>query len=152
MWFLLGFLLGWWMFADSGIQGGGVILKNSKDEFLLVQNARSGRWGFPKGTYESEDLAYYFTAIREMEEETTFQLNKDYVLVPGSCRYGNRMYFYGNLVEDRERIPKINTVFANEHRDIGWFHRNELPQYKNKDLTDWVSDGMPSICYLHDDL
>ncbi len=152
MWFLFGFLLGWWMFADSGIQGGGVILKNSKEELLLVQNARSGLWGFPKGTYEPEDMAYYFTAVREMEEETTFRVNTDYTLLPGACRYGKRMYYYGHLIEDQERIPKINTVFPNEHKDIGWFRRENLPQKKNKDLVDWVSDGMPSMCYLHDDL
>jgi 8-oxo-dGTP pyrophosphatase MutT (NUDIX family) len=152
MWFLLGFFLGWWTFADSGIQGAGVILANSKNELLLVQNARSGRWGFPKGTYESEDLAYYFTAIREMEEETTFRLKEDYILESGSCRYGHRLYFYGKLIEDQERIPKINKVFGNEHRDIGWFDRESLPTLKNKDLLDWISDGMPSRCYHHDDL
>jgi 8-oxo-dGTP pyrophosphatase MutT (NUDIX family) len=152
MWFLLGFLLGWYMFTDSGIQGGGIILKNSKEELLLVQNARTGLWGFPKGTYESEDMAYYFTAIREMEEETTFRLHQDYTLEPGSCRYGKRMYFYGSLNEGTQNIPRINTVFANEHRAIGWFHRNNLPPNKNRDMIDWVSDGMPDRCYIHDDL
>jgi len=87
-----------------------------------------------------------------MEEETTFRVDRDYTIQAGSCRYGKRMYYYGILLEDTERIPRINTVFANEHRDIGWFDRNMLPQHKNKDLLDWVQDGMPSMCYVHDDL
>lgn len=152
MWFVLGFLLGCWIFADSGIRGGGVILSNSNDEILLVQNAKSGYWSFPKGKYENEDMAYYFTAIREMYEETSFQLNKDYRLVPGSCRYGDRMYFYGDLIEDQKRVPQINTVIPNEHKAVGWFHRTNFPEPRNKDIVDWISEGMPSVCPLHEDL
>jgi hypothetical protein len=57
------------------------------------------------------------------------------------------MYFYGNLLEDIPRIPKKKRVFA-----LGWFSRENLPASKNKDLLDWISDDMPTMCYHHEDL
>lgn len=150
--FLFGMAFGWLLFAEPTIKGGGVILTNSNDEVLLVQNFRTGIWGFPKGHYEKEDGYYYQTAIREMEEETTFQLDKDYTLIPGSCRYGKRMYYFGKLIEDGvERIPKINMKFPLEHLAVGWFSKDTLPERKNYDMISWVMDGKPKSCYNADD-
>jgi 8-oxo-dGTP pyrophosphatase MutT (NUDIX family) len=144
MWILLGMFLGYILFGDSGLRGGGIILTNSKKELLLRQNARTGEWGFPKGTYEPEDMAYYFTAIRELEEETTFQAQKHYDIQPGGCRYGDKMYFYGTLIDSE--VPQ------NDQKGIGWFSRAALPDSLNKDTLEWISVGMPSSCYLHEEL
>lgn len=146
--FVFGLFFGWMLFAEPTIKGGGVILMNSKDEVLLVQNFRTGIWGFPKGHYEKEDGYYYQTAIREMEEETTFQVDKDYILIPGSCRYGKRMYYFGKLIEDdnKERIPKINMKFPLEHLAINWFSKNTLPEKMNYDMISWIMDGKPNSC------
>ncbi len=152
MWFLFGLFLGWLFFAEPTIKGGGVILLNSKEEVLLVQNFRTGVWGFPKGHYEKQDGYYFQTAIREMEEETTFRFDQDYTLIPGSCRYGKRMYYFGRLIEDgNPRTPKINTRFPLEHLDVRWFSKKELPERVHVDLMNWVLDGKPNACDHADD-
>jgi 8-oxo-dGTP pyrophosphatase MutT (NUDIX family) len=153
MWILFGIFIGYLLFGESGIRGGGLIITNSKDEILLLQSAKSGKWGFPKGTYEPDDMAYYFTAIREMEEETTLQAQKDYTILPGGCRYGTMMYYYGTLNEEAEIAGiKINTRIQNEHQDVGWFCRTALPNSVNSDMMDWISIGMPSSCFIDQDL
>jgi 8-oxo-dGTP pyrophosphatase MutT (NUDIX family) len=147
MWILIGMVLGYILVRDSGIRGGGVIVTNSKDEILFLQNATSGQWGFPKRAYEPEDIAYYFTAIRVLKEETTFQAHT-YEIQPGGCRYGDTMYFYGTLTE----VPALKLDLQNEYRRSGWFHRIALPDSFHTDTLDWISEGMPSSCYLREEL
>jgi hypothetical protein len=148
---LLGFLLGWWWSRDTGIRGAGMILKNSNEELLLLQDVNTSLWSFPKGLYKSGDLAYFYTALREMTHDTTFQIDKDYVTIHGACRFGETMYFYGTLIEDRIRIPQINQGDSIEYKGMGWFSRAELPIAKDKDIEDWVSAGMPRMCWVHDE-
>ena len=148
MWILVGMVLGYILVRDSGIRGGGVIVTNSKDEILFVQNTTSGQWEFPKGAYEPEDIAYYFTAIRVLKEETTLQPQNNYEIQPGGCRYGDTMYFYGTLTE----VPAMKLPLENEYRGSGWFHRIALPDLLHTDTLDWISEGMPSSCYLREEL
>ena len=151
MWYILGFiLLGYYFFADAGIRGAGIILKNNKDQFLLIQDTKTEKWGFPKGEYDSQDFTYYITAIREMKEETTLELNKDYSLVPGSCRFGNHYYFFGTLL-DTNAVPTINTVLEDELSDIQWFSEKNVPSKKTKGLKEWIDYGKPISCNHRDD-
>ena len=150
--FIFGLFFGWMLFAEPTIKGSGVILLNSQDQVLLVQNFKTAIWSFPKGHYEKEDGYYYHTAIREMEEETTFRVDDDYTLIPGSCRYGKRMYYFGKLIEDgKERVPQINTKFPLEHMDVQWFPKDQLPERMNYDIYAWIIDGKPNSCYNADD-
>lgn len=153
MWVLLGVCIGYLVFGNWGIRGGGIILTNSKNEFLLLQSTESGQWGFPKGPYKHEDMAYYFTAIREMEEETTLQAYTHYDILPGGCRYGNKIYYYGALNEGIDTSAvKVNTLLENGPRNMGWFSRAALPDSMDRDILDWMSAGMPSACHIHEEL
>lgn len=151
MWFILGFfLLGIYVFSDSTIRGAGVILKNDDNQILLIQDTITKKYGFPKGQYESDDYTYYQNAVREMKEETTLELDKDYSLTPGSCRFGNHYYFFGTLLHNNT-IPQINTVLENEHSDIQWFSLDTLPEKKTKGLKEWIEAGYPESCHHSDD-
>ena len=152
MWLLLGIFLGWLFFAEPTIKGSGVILMNDQNQVLLIQNYKSAAWGFPKGHYEKQDGHWFQTAIREMEEETTFRYTEDYDILPGSCRYGKRIYYYGILTEKGKlKTPKINLAFPLEHLDIQWYDKQNLPEKLNYDLRDWIWEGMPNSCYQADD-
>lgn len=151
MWYILGiFLLGFYVLSDVGIRGAGVILKNKENQVLLIQDAVTEKWGFPKGQYEPNDFTYYQTAIREMKEETTLESEEDYTLTPGSCRFGNHYYFFGILLHNNT-VPTINTVLENELSDIQWFVEEDIPMKKTKGLKEWVESGMRASCYHSDD-
>jgi 8-oxo-dGTP pyrophosphatase MutT (NUDIX family) len=88
--------------------GAGIILRNAKGQVILVRDARSGRWGFPKGHPEPEDKKNPInTAIRECGEETGLQPLTDYVIdITVAKRIGKRLYFYGICL--KEDFDKFN--------------------------------------------
>lgn len=120
--------------------GAGIILRNAKGQVILVRDARSGRWGFPKGHPEPEDKKNPInTAIRECGEETGLQPLTDYVIdITVAKRIGKRLYFYGICLKesfDKTAMP------AGEISDVRWWSFEELLLNEgilNSDLRCWV--------------
>ncbi len=81
--------------------GGGVILFNSYNQVLLVQDTFTKKWSFPKGRVEKEDCDFpIVTAIRETKEETGLQYMTDYIInsfEPVMIHY-NTYLFRGDLL------------------------------------------------------
>ena len=120
--------------------GAGLILRNNRHHIILVCDARSGRWGFPKGHPEHEDKKNPInTAIRGCKEETGLQHDVDYTIdtVKGK-RIGKRLYFTGIcLIEsfDRSKFP------AGEIRDVQWWSLGDMITNEhalNSDLRCWL--------------
>ena len=105
--------------------GAGIILRNAKGQVILVRDARSARWGFPKGHPEPEDKKNPInTAIRECEEETGLQPLTDYVIdITVAKRIGKRLYFYGICL--KEHFDK-GAMPAGEISDVRWWSFDEL--------------------------
>jgi 8-oxo-dGTP pyrophosphatase MutT (NUDIX family) len=120
--------------------GAGIILRNAKGQVILVRDARSGRWGFPKGHPEPEDKKNPInTAIRECEEETGLQPLTDYVIdITVAKRIGKRLYFYGICL--KEHFDK-GAMPVGEISDVRWWSFEELllnEAILNSDLRCWI--------------
>jgi 8-oxo-dGTP pyrophosphatase MutT (NUDIX family) len=115
---------------DFSIRGG-IILTNSKNEYLVVKDSRSKMFGFPKGGKEEVDTTLFDTAVREMKEETSFEIEKDYIVDSNyhvssftkTKSYSSLYYFFvGKALKDDlyfdskldENIEKIMFVSYND--------------------------------------
>lgn len=138
---LLGFLL-FSLLNATAYEGAGIQLFK-QNEVLLVQGARSGRWGFPKGHREPFDTRWRDTAVREVREETGFEENIHYEVCDGVVRHwGTRLYWTGHVIHDR--IPVINTT---EHRAVEWVSLGKIDELRvTRDIEEWALDGMPIAC------
>ena len=121
--------------------GAGIIIHNSNKEVLLVCDARSGRWGFPKGHPEHCDKKLAInTAIRECYEETGMRIVHDYIIENmNPKRIGKRLYFSGILLNEGFRNHNLD---RNEIMDIRWWTLEELIGHEtilNSDLRCWLS-------------
>jgi len=120
--------------------GAGILMRNGKGQILLVCDAKSGRWGFPKGHPELWDKKIPLnTAVRECFEETGLRLNDDYTIEnPAPKRIGKRLYFYGRTKrDDLEKTIKD----TNEIRDIAWWSFEDFAgrdDILNSDLRCWI--------------
>jgi 8-oxo-dGTP pyrophosphatase MutT (NUDIX family) len=120
--------------------GAGLILRNSKSNVILVCDARSSRWGFPKGHPEFVDKKQPInTAVRETFEETGLLPDVDYVIDGlNGKRIGKRLYFSGQCV--RETFDKSKQP-SREISDVRWWPIDELFKNEailNSDLRCWL--------------
>lgn len=113
---------------------GAIILDETLDDVLLVQGylAKSG-WGFPKGKV-NEDEAYHDCAVREVLEETGFDIRdrickKTYIEQRISDQLA-RLYIIPGVPTDTKFNPKTRK----EIRNIEWFSVDKLPCHRN-DMT-----------------
>lgn len=134
--------------------GAGIIIHNLNKQVLLVCDARSGRWGFPKGHPEECDKKMAInTAVRECFEETGMRVVHDYIIESiNPKRIGKRLYFTAILLNEGFRNHSLN---KNEIMDIRWWTLDDLVANEtvlNSDLRVWLSKkkrtGMPVITAL----
>ena len=131
--------------CSTPLEGAGVqLFTPDRTNTLLVQGARSGRWGWTKGHRESTDTSWLETAIREVREESGFELGRDYILcnsVPE--QWGKRLYWQG-IMRDKQPDPKHN---ANEHGGIGWFPIHSLEGTRTTyDVVEWLTSSRKIEC------
>ncbi|XP_047426302.1 m7GpppN-mRNA hydrolase isoform X3 [Mugil cephalus] len=113
---------------------GAIILDEALENVLLVQGylAKSG-WGFPKGKV-NEDEAPYDCAVREVMEETGFdikyRISKDKYIEQKITDQLVRLYIIPGVSKDTKFNPKTRK----EIRNIEWFPIEKLPCHRN-DMT-----------------
>ena len=112
---------------------GAAMLNTTLDKVVLVRGWGSGaKWGFPKGKV-SKDETELQAAIREVQEETGFDLT-NYVDSSthflDSMMYGrlNRIFVVPGVPED----AKFETQTRKEISKIDWIPVSTLPAYKDK--------------------
>ena len=128
--------------------GAGLILLSSDlSSILLVHDARSSKWGFPKGHRENYDKSDLDTAIRECREETGIE-PEDYIVhnevfkvSKGSQSY---LFRYAVMKQEKHKV-RILAGPAYEISDVQWIPIQHLLSAQNvldgnKYLRTWISD------------
>lgn len=99
------------------------IIVISYDKKILVLKHPEGHWGFPKGYVEEVDNNTLETAIRELKEETSLNIN--FIINPIKYyfeeSYNNKkiIYYLGYSINK-------NILLKDEFIDFGWFSKEEL--------------------------
>ena len=96
--------------------GSGFILFSvDHSKLLLVQDANTKKWGFPKGHMEDYDASDYQTAVRECQEETGLK-ESDYEVFPGTFHLGVYTFRYATMI----RTKKLTKGPNSEIHDLQW--------------------------------
>lgn len=128
-------------YAGAGL----ILLSSDLTSTLLVRDARSGKWGFPKGHRETTDVSDLACATRECFEETGLTTD-DYIVSDDSFKIskGGQAYLfrYAVMKNDGRRMRAgpayeilalewvpLQTLFGAQHIIDG-----------NKYLRTWISD------------
>lgn len=126
---------------------GFILLSSDLSTTLLVNDARTQKWGFPKGHREAYDLNDLETAAREVREETGLTV-EDYRIFPevfkvskGSHSYNFR---YAVLLDEKRKANVVQGP-AEEIGGIQWVPIKQLLDAQNvldgnKYLRAWLTD------------
>lgn len=127
-------------YAGAGL----ILLSQDALSVLLVCDARSHKWGFPKGHRETEDASDLLTAVREVREEVGLETSS-YTVVDSPFRLtrGSASYIFRYaLMKDGTHVltPRHGEI---EH--IAWAPvaslLGETCDYAgNKYLRTWIAD------------
>lgn len=129
-----------------------VLLSSDLTTILLVHDARSSKWGFPKGHRESYDKSDLDTATRECNEETGL-LPEDYTIRSEAFKInkGSQSYLfrYATLNDDRRKSAVVAGP-AYEIASVQWVPIAQLLEADNvldgnKYLRTWISDLQGNI-------
>lgn len=114
--------------------GASVILENNENQILLIHRRDNDLWGLPAGSTEINESPLD-TAIREVEEETEIQLDRNdlnlmqvfggedfFYVYPNGDQCSNVVISYTAKI--REQVAKKETF---ETKDAVWFNRSKLP-------------------------
>ena len=128
--------------ADSkepAVGAGFILFSDDHSKLLLLQDERTGKWGFPKGHREPTDASDIQTAIRECTEETGLK-ESNYEILPGTLMYHSYLFWYAKLRGYRPLTKGPNS----EIRDLQWIpvedilERDMFPT--NRYLRSWKYD------------
>jgi len=130
-------------YAGAGL----LILSPDLKQILLVHDARSRKWGFPKGHRESYDTSDLSTAIREVKEETGLTTD-DYWIQPDVFKItkGSQSYLFRYAVLKHEKNKQnMRAGPSYEIADLCWTPLQQLLESTNvldgnKYLRTWISD------------
>jgi 8-oxo-dGTP pyrophosphatase MutT (NUDIX family) len=125
--------------------GAGFVLFTPDFRVLLVQDAKSRKWGFPKGHREEIDESDVATAQRELLEETGIAptsytiYEHPFRIIRGSASYIFRYAIlnstnYIGEIQNRREIAGIQWV------SLVQFYLNPTCVAGNKYLRTWISD------------
>ena len=137
-------------YAGAGL----IVLSPDCSSILLVHDARSGKWGFPKGHRESDDTSDLDTAIRECREETGLT-SDDYLVNPGVFKIskGSQSYLFRYAIMKDDGgcwRYKLRSGPSYEIADLRWVPVRALLDATqvldgNKYLRTWISDIQSNI-------
>ena len=126
--------------------GSGFILLTSDFKVLIVQDAKTKKWGFPKGHREESDTSDLITAQRELEEETgihpdSYKIHDQvFRITRGSSSYTFRYGFakpnVSGRIQNRWEISAIRWVPLTEFL----IPSSEYATTGNKYLRTWIED------------
>ncbi len=112
---------------------------------LLVQDAKSKKWGFPKGHREETDMSDIATAQREVEEETGIPptsytiYEHPFRVIRGSSSYIFR-YAIMNSTEYLGSIQNSKEIAGLQWVSMVQFYLNPECVEGNKYLRTWIAD------------
>jgi 8-oxo-dGTP pyrophosphatase MutT (NUDIX family) len=124
-------------------EGAGLILLTPDLKILIVQDAKTGKWGFPKGHREPHDSGDLETACRELLEETgirpeSFKLYEpSFRITRGSSSY---LFRYGVIPCEEGAVQNFREI-----AQVAWipFFALISPAAEfdgNKYLRTWIED------------
>jgi 8-oxo-dGTP pyrophosphatase MutT (NUDIX family) len=131
----------------SYMGSGFVLLSHDLTSILLVHDARSGKWGFPKGHRETIDGGNDCqTAIRETYEETGYTADM-YTIIPDVFKInkGSQSYLFRYAILNDDNLRPISKYNAAEIRETRWILIKSLLDATNvldgnKYLRTWITD------------
>ena len=111
----------------------GWILQSPSSRTLLLQNAKRGDWGVPKGHVEAGESEQQ-TALRELEEETglsaeqiqiddNFREEVNYMIFKKSGRAALK-----HVVYFKAQCDELNINLSDEHKDMLWATKAQVVQ------------------------
>jgi ADP-ribose pyrophosphatase YjhB (NUDIX family) len=105
-------------------KGAGLIITNSKKQYLLVKGVYLPKWSWPKGGLENNET-YLECAERETYEECGL-IPAHYIIdnIEKPIKAPGRNYFYweASIINDKQRLH----VDLNESSAAGWFTYDEI--------------------------
>ncbi len=128
----------------SSYAGAGLILLTPDFRVLLVQDAKTKKWGFPKGHRESYDENDCQTAIREVLEETGIQSSAYIIQEPGfRITKGSASYIFRYAIMHSGETGAIQN--SKEISHLQWVPILDLLQNPdsldgNKYMRTWISN------------
>jgi 8-oxo-dGTP pyrophosphatase MutT (NUDIX family) len=133
-------------YAGAGL----ILLSSDLASTLLVKDARTGKWGFPKGHRESSDSSDLACAIRECFEETGLTAD-DYTVKEEVFKIskGGQAYLFRYAVMKNDG-RRLRAGPAYEIGDLDWIPLQKLFEAQNimdgnKYLRTWIADVKASI-------
>jgi 8-oxo-dGTP pyrophosphatase MutT (NUDIX family) len=127
------------------VGAGLVLLSSDLSSLILVRDARTGKWGFPKGHRESYDKNDLDTATRECREEIGL-IPDDYTIHSESFKInkGSHAYIFRYAVIHDDR-RKIHVTATHEISTAQWVPIKQLLDANNvldgnKYLRTWIED------------
>ena len=127
----------------SNYAGAGFIIITPDFRVLLVQDAKTKKWGFPKGHREDEDTDDLQTAIREVQEETGIQPtsyvveNSPFRITKGSSSY---IFRYAIMNQQSGNIQNCKEISRIQWVSILDLMQNPDRLDGNKYLRTWISN------------
>ncbi len=128
----------------TSFAGAGLILLTPDFRVLLVQDAKTQKWGFPKGHREDYDENDVQTAIREVYEETGIS-SASYILQEPGFRItkGSSSYIFRYAIMHTRQMGEVQN--SKEISHMQWVSILDLLQSPesldgNKYLRTWISN------------